>query len=122
MANQVNKDAIVRFLAGYESDLAAVKVENGTVYFALKPDPLNASNTIGSIYLDADGKRIMMSGESLAVRDELGDRILTKYIKGIDFGANTGEQGKISYVKGDNSSVDVNVPSASASAAGFVTT
>lgn len=122
MANQVNKDAIVRFLAGYESDLAAVKVENGTVYFALKPDPLNASNTIGSIYLDADGKRIMMSGESLAVRDELGDRILTKYIKGIDFGANTGEQGKISYIKGDNSSVDVNVPSASASAAGFVTT
>lgn len=122
MANQVNKDAIVRFLAGYESDLAAVKVENGTVYFALKPDPLNASNTIGSIYLDADGKRIMMSGESLAVRDELGDRILTKYIKGIDFGANTGEQGKISYIKGDNSSVNVNVPSASASAAGFVTT
>ena len=122
MANQVNKDAIVRFLAGYESDLAAVKVENGTVYFALKPDPLNSSNTIGSIYLDANGKRIMMSGESLAIRDELGDRILTKYIKGIDFDANTGAQGKISYVKGDGSSVDVNVPSASASAAGFVTT
>lgn len=122
MANQVNKDAVIRFLAGYETDLDNVKIENGTVYFALKPDPLNASNTIGSIYLDADNKRVMMSGESLAIRDELGDRILTKYIKGINFDSNGNTQGKITYVKGDNSSVDVNVPSASATAAGFVTT
>ena len=122
MANQVNKDTVVRFLAGYEADLDNAKIENGTVYFALKPDPLNASSTIGSIYLDANGKRIMMSGESLAIRDEVGDRILTKYIKGVNFDANTGSQGIMTYVKGNDDDVNVNVPSASATAAGFVTT
>lgn len=122
MANQVNKDAIVRFLAGYETDLSGVTIENGTVYFALKPDPLNSSNTIGSIYLDANGKRILMSGESLAALDAMGDKIVSKYIKSVDFANNTGAQGKLTYTKGDNTPVDVNVPSASASAAGFVTT
>lgn len=121
MANQVNKDAIIRFLAGYESDLSGVTVENGTVYFALKPDPLNSSNTIGSIYLDANGKRILMSGESLAALDAMGDKIVSKYIKSVDFKNNTGTQGKLTYTKGDNTPVDVDVPSASASAAGFVT-
>ena len=130
MANQVNKDAIVRFLTGYEDNLSKVDIENGTVYFALKPDPLNPSTkTIGSIYLDANNQRIMMSGESLATLDEVGDRILTKYIKGIDFDANSnaeatnnGAKGILTYVKGNGDDVNVDVPSASASAAGFVTT
>lgn len=130
MANQVNKDAIVRFLTGYEDNLSKVDIENGTVYFALKPDPLNPSTkTIGSIYLDANNQRIMMSGESLATLDEVGDKILTKYIKGIDFDANSnakatnnGAKGILTYIKGNGADVNVDVPSASASAAGFVTT
>ena len=130
MANQVNKDAIVRFLTGYEDNLSEVDIENGTVYFALKPDPLNPfTKTIGSIYLDANNQRIMMSGESLATLDEVGDRILTKYIKGIDFDANSnaeatnnGAKGILTYVKGNGADVNVDVPSASATAAGFVTT
>ena len=122
MADQVNKDAVIRFLAGQEANLHKATIENGTVYFALKPDPLDSSKTIGSIYLDAEGKRVMMSGESLAILDGKGDQILTKYIQGINFDANTGAQGIITYVKGNGDDVNVDIPSASATAAGFVTT
>ena len=81
MAELVNQDAMVRFLAGYEENLSGKAIENGTVYFALKPDPSNSSNTVGSIYIDANGKRIIMSGDGVAITDTQGHLILTKYIK-----------------------------------------
>lgn len=123
MAELVNKDAVVRFLAGYEENLIGKRpIENGTVYFALKPDPSNSSNTVGSIYIDANGKRIIMSGDGVGVTDTQGDLILTKYIKSIEMDGSAGSKATLTYYKGDGSDVPVDMPSAGANTAGVVTT
>jgi hypothetical protein len=122
MAELVNQDAMVRFLAGYEENLSGKAIENGTVYFALKPDPSNSSNTVGSIYIDANGKRIIMSGDGVAITDTQGHLILTKYIKAIEMDGSAGSKAVLTYYKGNGDDVPVDMPTAGADTAGVVTT
>jgi hypothetical protein len=122
MANPVNEGAVVQFLAGYEENLSKAQIKNGTVYFALKKDPLDSSKTIGSIYLDALGARIPVSGESYAILDAMGDKILSKYIKAIELDGSAGTSGTLTYIKGDGTDVEVTIPEAAADTAGIVTT
>ena len=123
--NLVNKDAIIRFLAGYEEDLAGRPIDNGTVYFALKPDPSKPSNTVGSIYIDANDKRLIMVGDGVAITDIHGHAINEKYIQSISFdgvGEDNGKEVILTYVKGNQADVEVKVPNASETSAGSMTT
>lgn len=122
MANPIKDKALLRFLSGKEENLTNLPLEEGTVYFALKPDPLNATNTIGSIYVDTDTQRVMMSGESLAILDGQGEAILQKYIKSISMSGDAGSKATLTYLKGGGADVTVDMPSAASNKAGVVTT
>ena len=123
MAELVNKDAVIRFLAGYEENLIGKRpIENGTVYFALKPDPSNSSSTVGSIYIDANGQRIIMSGDGVAIKDIKNQPILTTYIKSIEMDGSAGSKATLTYYKGSGDDVPVDMPTAGSSTAGVVTT
>ena len=122
MANPVNEGTILQFLAGYEENLTKAKIQDGTIYFALKADPLDSSKTVGAIYLDALGKRIPVSGANYAEVDSMGDKIISKYIKSIELDGSAGTSGTLTYLKGDGTDVEVAIPKASNTVAGIVTT